>query len=296
MYAQNQIQLIGHLTEDPQLRQVGNGTSVVDLNIKTISNIIGDDGQARAIPAFHTVTVWRRMAEIVGDYCRAGSQIYIVGRAKTDSWEDEKGNKRYKTKVIADDIVLLDPKQDSGVTAGSSELTGGLNSAVILGNLTRDPELRQTTSGQQVANFSVATNRNWLDRASNERKEETEFHNVVAWGTIAAAAAEELKKGQKCYARGRLQTRSWDTPDGEKRYITEIIAEEIIRLGVRDHNLAASNGGGAPVSTAKPATTTPATPAAASTSAATPSTEAEKEPDLPAINYESDIKPEDLPF
>lgn len=102
-----------------------------------------------------------------------------------------------------------------------------VNKAIILGNLTRDPEVRTTTSGQTVASFGVATNRFWKDKESGERQQQVEFHNVVVWRRLAEIAQQYLKKGSLVYIEGRLQTRNWEDKDGNKKYRTEIIAERI---------------------------------------------------------------------
>jgi len=104
------------------------------------------------------------------------------------------------------------------------------NQAIILGNLTRDPEVRNTPSGQTVANFGVATNRRWTDKAG-EKQEAVEFHNVVVWGKLAEIAGQILYKGRKALIVGRLQTRSWDGQDGVKRSTTEIVGSELSALG-----------------------------------------------------------------
>lgn len=104
-----------------------------------------------------------------------------------------------------------------------------LNRAMIIGNLTRDPEVRTTTSGQTVANFAVATNSMWTD-AQGQKQERTEFHNVVAWARLGEIVGQYLTKGRKVYVEGRLQTRDWETPDGQKRQRTEIVAENVIML------------------------------------------------------------------
>ncbi len=104
-----------------------------------------------------------------------------------------------------------------------------LNRAQIVGNLTRDPEMRYTPNGQAVCSFSVATNRRWRDKDGNNQ-EATEFHNVTAWGKLAEIISQYTKKGNKIYVEGRLQTRTWEGQDGGKRNRTEIIAENIIFL------------------------------------------------------------------
>jgi single-strand DNA-binding protein len=99
------------------------------------------------------------------------------------------------------------------------------NQAIVMGNLTRDPELRTTPSGQPVASFAVATNRSWVD-GSGERKEAVEYHEIVAWGKLGELANQYLGKGRKVMVVGRLQTQSWEK-DGVKRQRTEIVASDI---------------------------------------------------------------------
>lgn len=105
-----------------------------------------------------------------------------------------------------------------------------LNKALIIGNMTRDPESRTTTGGQNVASFSVATSRRWKDKTTNEPKEQTEFHNIVAWGRLSEIVTQYLHKGSKVFIEGHIQTRSWEDQTGVKKYRTEIIAENIIML------------------------------------------------------------------
>ncbi len=104
-----------------------------------------------------------------------------------------------------------------------------LNKAMIIGNLTRDPEIKNTPSGLPVATFAVATNLVWKDQAG-QKQEKVEFHNVVAWRRLAEICGQYLRKGSKVYIEGRLQTRDWVGQDGVKRYRTEIVAENMIML------------------------------------------------------------------
>lgn len=107
-----------------------------------------------------------------------------------------------------------------------------VNKAILIGNLTRDPELRYTPQGTAVCSFGLATNRSWTTDA-NDRKEETEFHRVVAWNKLAELCAQLLFKGRKVYIEGRLSTRSWTGQDGSQRQTTEIVAEEMMVLDNR---------------------------------------------------------------
>lgn len=147
-----------------------------------------------------------------------------------------------------------------------------LNKVFILGRVTADPQLRTTTSGASVTSFSIATNRVWSGK--NGRQEETEFHNIVAWGRQAEIASQFLQKGALVFVEGRLRTRSWQDKQGQNRKTTEIICETL-QLGPRP------SGAGKPPSSAEPAAPEEQTPAAE---------------DIPIINLEEDIKAEDLPF
>lgn len=118
-----------------------------------------------------------------------------------------------------------------------------LNKAMLIGNVTRDPEMRNTPAGQSVAAFSVATNFVWTDQSGQQQKK-TEFHNVIAWRKLADVCAKYLHKGSKVFVEGRLQTTDWTGQEGVKRYRTEIVLENMIMLDSK---------GGAPFSGSAPA-------------------------------------------
>ena len=119
----------------------------------------------------------------------------------------------------------------------------GVNKVILIGNLGADPETRYTASGSAVTNIRLATAESWRDRQSGERQERTEWHRVVFFSRLAEIAAEYLRKGSQCYIEGRIQTRKWQGQDGQDRYTTEIVANEMQMLGGRG-----SGGGGAPQS------------------------------------------------
>lgn len=112
----------------------------------------------------------------------------------------------------------------------------GVNKAILLGNLGNDPEVRYTASGSAVANVSLATTEQWKDRESGEQQEKTEWHRIVFFGRLAEIVGEYLRKGSQIYVEGRLQTRKWQDKDGNDKYTTEIVANEMQMLG--------SGGGG----------------------------------------------------
>jgi len=151
------------------------------------------------------------------------------------------------------------------------------NQAIVMGNLTRDPELRATPSGQQVASFAVATNRTWMDQ-SGERKEAVEYHEIVAWGKLGELAAQYLSKGRKVMVVGRLQTQSWEK-DGVKRSRTEIVASDVNFLD--GPGGAAGAGGGSAMGGA---------------SSAAPSRNASEDVVIQDLDSNQNINLDDIPF
>jgi len=170
-----------------------------------------------------------------------------------------------------------------------------LNKVMIIGNLTRDPEVKTTPSGQTVASFAVATNFSWVDQ-SGKRQEKPEFHNIVAWRKLAEICGTYLFKGKQVYIEGRLQTRDWTDQNGIRKYRTEIIAENMIMLG-------SPKTGGGQVGTATAPNSQPQreqmaqdiptidqeTPSNINPSIEDPSIKSE-------ANNEEDIQVEDIPF
>lgn len=148
-----------------------------------------------------------------------------------------------------------------------------LNKAMVIGNLTRDPELKSLPSGIKVCSFSVATNRVWKDK-NGSRQESADYHNVVVFGRQAEIVSQYMKKGSSIMAEGRMQTRSWDDKNsGEKKYRTEIIADRI-QFGPKSSGSSFQSS---------PSSTAPA--------------KESKEEDMDTIEYpEEDINPEDIPF
>ena len=108
----------------------------------------------------------------------------------------------------------------------------GVNKVILVGNLGRDPEVRYIKDGTAVANLRLATSETWNDQ-NGQKQERTEWHRIVAWGKLAEIAKEYMSKGRQIYVEGKLQTRSWDDRDGNKRYTTEVKADQMIMLGTR---------------------------------------------------------------
>ncbi len=122
----------------------------------------------------------------------------------------------------------------------------GVNKAIIVGTLGKDPEVKYTAGGSAIVNVSVATNETWKDRNTGENQERTEWHRIVIFGKLAEIAAQYLKKGSQVYFEGRIQTRKWQGQDGQDRYTTEIVANEMQMLGGRGDSAGGSTDFGRP--------------------------------------------------
>jgi single-strand DNA-binding protein len=165
-----------------------------------------------------------------------------------------------------------------------------VNKAILVGRLTRDPEMRTTTSGQSVVTLSMATNNYWTDK-SGTKQERTEFHNIVLWGRLAEIASQYLTKGQECFIEGRLQTREYTAKDGTQKRVTEIVGENM-QLGNRAQG--SSQGGGARTGGAAAAGSAGAYAGANQNQA-----KVSAEEEIPTINLDDEkdeIKIEDVPF
>lgn len=156
-----------------------------------------------------------------------------------------------------------------------------LNKVMFIGNIVNDPEMRSTSNGQNVTSFRVATNRRWKNQSTGEYSEDSQFHNIVAWGKLAEICSQYMNKGMKVYIEGRLTHRSWDDNQGQKRYSTEVVAENAIMLTRK----------GAPVDQGD---SSQPTPSKSQDEMSVPS------PDqIPTIDVDEDkdeIKVEDIPF
>ena len=152
-----------------------------------------------------------------------------------------------------------------------------LNKVMLIGNLTRDPELRYTPQGTAVCTIGLATNRSWSTE-SGEKKEEVEYHRVVAWNKLAELCSQLLTKGRKIYVEGRLQTRSWQAQDGSQRSTVEVVIDDMILLDSRR----TVEDGEAPV-VSRPAVSTTKAPAA--------------QPEAPVASEATEtVNPDDIPF
>lgn len=162
-----------------------------------------------------------------------------------------------------------------------------VNKVILVGRLTRDPEVRTTASGQSVTSVSIATNRSWTNKATGQKQDQTEYHNIVLWGRLAEIAGQYLTKGQEAFFEGRLQTRAYTGKDGIERKTTEVVAETM-QFGSRAQNSSAPRQNQAPVQNS-----------AASAPAQSPAAPIQNDEEIPTINLDDEqdeVKIEDVPF
>ena len=174
-----------------------------------------------------------------------------------------------------------------------------LNKVLLIGNLTRDPELRYTPQGTAVCSFGLATNRQWTTE-SGEKREEAEFHRIVAWNKLAELCSQLLTKGRKVFVEGRLQTRSWQAPDGQQKTATEIVIDDMIILDSRRLGEEAPAGTTpAPANTKEPVVA-PAQPATTEAEESVKKKKKKEEAPATEVTEESqenqEINPDDIPF
>lgn len=230
----NKVMLIGNLGTDPEMRYTANGSAVTTFRI-AVSRSYMTEGERRRSTEWFNVVAWGSTAELVGQHVQMGQKVFVSGRLSTRTWEDDKGQKQYRTEVVTNQVLPLDrgnavppDEPDDQPDADQSGDSEGLNEMIVMGNLGRDPEMRYTASGSAVTTFSVAVNRSFS--ADGQRREETEWIRVVAWNKLAELVSQYLTKGRRAFVEGRLTTRSWDGQDGQKHYMTEVVANQVVFL------------------------------------------------------------------
>ncbi len=206
----NKAILIGNLGKDFDVRYTTNDLAFTNLSLATTEKF-----KDKSKTEWHRIIVFGKLAEICGSYLKKGEQVYVEGRSQKKSWEKD-GITRYTTEIIASQIIMLGSGSNLGV-----------NKAIFIGRLGIDPEIRYTKDSLAVANLSIATNE------KNGGKFETQWHRIIAIGTLAEICERYLEKGRQICIEGRFQTRSWEK-DGITRSTTEVIASRMEMLGSKN--------------------------------------------------------------
>jgi len=222
--------LAGTLVEDPQLRYTPGGLAILDMNLAGNDRVVGDDGEGRNLAWYHRASIFGSYTETMANHLAAGTPVLVEGRLKYSSWETPEGHRRSRLDVNGNRVEVLDFGARRGEQTvidakGQHRLVDALNQVMVIGNLTRDAELRYTPSGTGVARFGLAVNERYKDRQGNDQ-ESTHFIDITAWRELGEAAAE-LKKGDPAFVVGRLVNDSWTDKEGNKRYSTRIEATRV---------------------------------------------------------------------
>lgn len=227
MQSLNKAQLVGFLPRNPEMRYTASGTPVTSFTVVSLRRWVDADDPSKKSPEYVNIVAWNKLAEICNQLLGTGSKVFVEGRVQTRNWDDEQGNRRSRTEIVAEDMVVLGEKKPEPFDILTEDAQQTLNRIQIIGNLTRDPDQRELPSGTVLTTFGVATNRTWVSSDGN-RQEGVEYHNIVCWNERAKYAINTLKKGMKVFVEGRLQNRTWETPEGIKQNRSEIVAEQII--------------------------------------------------------------------
>lgn len=226
----NAAYLVGTLVQAPELRYTPGGLAILELNIAGNDTVIGDDERERELAWYHRVTVFGAQAESLSSQLEVGTPVFVEGRLNYRTWEDKEGQKRSSLDVNANRVepMTIGPRGADPTVVdakGQHRLRNALNQVMIIGNLTRDAELRYTPNGSAVTRFSVAVNERFRGK-SGEDQERTHYVDVNVWRALAEGTGE-LKRGDPVFVIGRLSNDSWTDKEGNRRFTTRIEGQRV---------------------------------------------------------------------
>lgn len=229
----NNVYLVGTLTQAPELRYTPAGLAILEMNLAGNDHVVGDDGQPRELAWYHRVTVFGAQAESLANQLAEGTPVMVEGRLNYRSWEAPDGQKRSSLDVNANRVEVLGfgaRGNEPTVTdaRGQQRLRDALNHVLLVGNLTRDAELRYTPTGSAVTRFGIAVNERYRDKSGADQ-ERTHYIDVNVWRELAEASGS-LAKGDPVFVMGRLVNDSWTDKEGNKRFTTRIEGTRVEHL------------------------------------------------------------------
>jgi single-strand DNA-binding protein len=235
----NSVQLIGALTQDPELRYTAQGMAILEIPLAGNDLVIGDDGQEREVAWYHSVTFFAGYAEALADNLEQGMIAFVDASLNYRSWEDESGQKRSAVGLRGNRLETLGMghRTEGDVVYDSRQqprIKHALNRVTVIGNLTNDVELRYTSSGVAMLTGNMAINDSYRTKQGEDR-ESTHFIGFKAWRDLAETF-QGLKKGAAVLIEGRFKTESWETQNGEKRYRQLIDMTRLEHLERRNKN------------------------------------------------------------
>lgn len=275
----NSVQLIGTLTQAPEMKYTAGGLAILELNLAGSDRVLGNDGQLRDLTWYQRASVFGKQAEYLSEQLGVGTPVFVDGRLNYRTWDDPSGQKRSALGVNAVRVEALThgPRKGEATLTdarGQERLVNALNQVTVIGNLTKDAELRYTPSGDAVTRFGVAVNEQYRDR-NGQDQESVHFVEINVWRDLAEACAE-LGKGDAVFVVGRLTTDNWTDKEGNRQYKDKLEGSRIEFL---------TRG-----------------PGAGGTSARPPERDAQRgqpqsQPSRPRLDIDEEFPPEeDLPF
>jgi single-strand DNA-binding protein len=231
----NKVMIIGFVERDQETRYTSDGHPVTSFSVSTNRHWTTNAGEARESTEWFNVVAWGNLAESASQWIKRERRIYAEGHLQTRRWDDAEGQRHFRTEIVANQLIPMgdsDLPAEGDLPAENEGTPLCLNRVMVIGNIGRDPEMRYTPKGQAVTSFSLAATRHWTT-SDGDRRDATEWFNVVSWGSLAEICNQYLTKGRRVYVEGELRTRSWTEPDGKKHFRTELVANEMILLGPR---------------------------------------------------------------
>lgn len=231
----NKVTIIGFVERDQETRYTPNGQPVTSFSVSTNRHWTTNAGESRESKEWFNVVAWGSLAEAAKSWLKRDRRVYAEGHLQTRRWDDEDGQRHFRTEIVASKLIPMGERQvlaEQHLTGEHEDVPLCLNRVMVIGNVGRDPEMRYTPRGQAVTSFSLAATRHWTTN-NGDRRDTTEWFNVVSWGSLAEICNQYLTKGRRVYVEGELRTRSWSEPDGKKHFRTELVANEMILLGPR---------------------------------------------------------------
>lgn len=231
----NKATILGFVEREPELRHTAGGQPVASFVVSTNGSWAASASTDGGPTEWFTVVAWGSLAETAKMQLKKDQRLYAEGHLQTRAWDDADGQRHVRTEVVASRLIPLDTREVIAthiVESGIETNPQCLNRIMVIGNLGRDPEMRYTPEGHAVTSFSLAATR---ARASTPggRNGATEWFNVVVCGSLAEICNHNLAKGRRVYVEGRLRTRGWEQPAGNRQFRTELVADEMIMLGPR---------------------------------------------------------------
>jgi single-strand DNA-binding protein len=231
----NKVTIIGFVERDQETRHTPNGQPVMSFSVSTSRRWTTSAGESRESTEWFNVVAWGNLAEAASHWLKKDHRLYVEGHLQTRRWDDTDGQRHFRTEIVANKLIPMGDRDSLGEQQAPAEDQDAplcLNRVMVIGNVGRDPEMRYTPRAQAVTSFSLAATRHWTT-ANGDRRDATEWFNVVSWGSLAEICNQYLSKGRRVYVEGELRTRSWGEPDGKRQFRTELVANEMILLGPR---------------------------------------------------------------